>query len=163
MMIDKASWHYRFLKAVWRDEDFPKSLCWYVDLLIFTILFSVLFYPLITIGYWLDKKIKPREIEIPLWLNILIFYLLISTLSLLLTIPSFGLLGIVYGFLLGGLLGGIIFGSIFGVAHIFSLLAEKYPQRFVYKEKKPSLVGEWLKAKHSKICPRLEFTDKPSK
>lgn len=74
---------------------------------------------------------------------------------------------------------GFIFGIIFGITGVMSLVAKSSHTNIEakvadvkewvgeiveraddwYKEKEPSLLVEWLKARHDQLCPAIKFID----
>lgn len=155
MIINKNSWHYRFL--TYGENAFfevPESLCPYVRKIVIKALIYV-FLALI-VGF---------------------FFVVVGTSVLAKFAVPVGLLYWVGGFALGAVIicGAIaaVVGGIFGAM----FLTEKYKKRKSEKriaemkkrrdagldpEPPKTLMREWIDAKHDKICPTLEFNDDKS-
>lgn len=133
MKISKKSWHYRLIDfAGW---DHPRSLCAYF--------WFVVFAPI----------------------KILVFALA-ALLAVVVCVGPFAQLVIDAPFV------WVLFGGTLDVALLTALLIHLVMERryqarherimrgeniWARKERKPSLLREWLRAKHEKVCPMLEF------
>lgn len=129
MNISKQSLHYRFLKSL--DKEIPNGLCEYVRMLISTI-FCIAFI-----------------------ISIILFMSFISgsfTLSLfdITTITPFGFVDVVLAAVLGFVGWLLIVLAFVGLMLAGETLLEK---------KANSVTFNYIKAKKSKICPRIEFKD----
>lgn len=155
MIINKNSWHYRFL--TYGENAFfevPESLCPYVRKIVIKALIYV-FLALI-VGF---------------------FFFVVGTSVLAKFAVPVGLLYWVGGFALGaviicGIIAAVV-GAGFGAYYLYTKWKERKEtkRRAEMKERinagldpepPKTLMREWIDAKHDKICPTLEFNDDKS-
>ena len=137
MKINKKSWHYRLINISKEHEwDIKNNLCGYFRQVVGAIIFFTFLSTIVL--FWSGNAI----------------YAVFVT-------PTDGfLLGIA---MVWWVLVGIIFGSVSGAIdnnHWLQLpirLPKRVPRVKTHKE--PGIVRQWMKAKHDKVCPVLEFTD----
>lgn len=158
MRIDTNSWHYRLNHSVY-GSDVPTKLCPYFWATVLSIL----------VLSWLDKLfdyIESLNITIPRY-NIGFFRFLskhkmIAVHSLYTGLAVYGGINwLVFGntagiFNLGVGVGLGIWTAISGRVYM------KMSSRTTYKmtkTKQPSILKEYVKARHSLVCPSLEFVD----
>ena len=132
MNISKKSWHYKFLKFMAVEESaIPENLCPYVRILIFKII-------------------------------LLVFFTLLS--FMLMCIVGEKLNNILFNFSFGSALDlfihffvGAIGTAVFSVGAVSTLALIDYIKN--RKTTKVGVVSTYIKAKHDKICPKIEFKD----
>lgn len=155
MIINKNSWHYRFLKFSTNDfYEVPTSLCPYVRQIVFKAIFCS--FLAFLMGF---------------------FFVVVGTSVLAKFAVPVGLAYWVGGFALGAAIVAIGIGAIVGGIFGSMFLTEKYKERKNEKriaemkkrflagldpEPPKTLMREWIDAKHDKICPTLEFTNDKS-
>ena len=134
MKISKDSWHYKLLLE-W-GWNIPDNLCTYV----LKILLSVLLYPALGVGSLIisANALAPFVFIGCMWLGVLPHELVVFF---------------------------SIVGSFFYVVYAMCLVLSWVPDFFNWlsnrpsKHREPNVFTEYVKAKHSKICPVLEFTE----
>ena len=164
MKISTHSWHYKVNAWAWGDV--PRNLCPYVDKLVLAMVLS----PVIAAWKALNDNGK-RVLSIFLGTlpgAIIVFFTGGWQSSLLFEVAAFAGIGVIFGivkfaFYLGD--HGYHWPSFSGFWKWWdNLLADKPPKPHRSKPpkapKEPSLTKQWLKAKHDRICPFIEFTDR---
>lgn len=154
MIINKNSWHYRFLKFADASFKEPKSLCPYVRQIVIKAIFCS--FLVFIMGF---------------------FFVVVGTSVLAKFAVPVGLAYWVGGFALGAAIVAVAIGAIVGGIFGLMFLTEKYKERKSEKrtaemkkrmeagldpEPPKTLMREWIDAKHDKICPTLEFTNDKS-
>lgn len=152
MIINKNSWHYRFLKFGQNSfYEVPTSLCPYVRQIVFKAIFYLFLAFIMGVFFFVAGTSVLAKFAVPV--------------GLLYWVGGFALGAAIVAAAIGSIVGGI-FGSMF--------LTEKYKERKSEKrtaemkkrmeagldpEPPKTLMREWIDAKHNKICPTLEFTN----
>lgn len=143
MKINKNSWHYKFIKEISGSNDIPHNLCPYVRKLMLCVLIIAFFASAVLFASGLLGSI---------------FILKYTALHGILMVLSSLLVGIV----VFAVIVAVLFGIVFGLGYIKESIENKKRQKRYEKmrngiEETPTIIGSWVKAKHDKICPRLEF------
>jgi hypothetical protein len=141
MIINKNSWHYKFIKESWVGSEIykpdPVSLCPYMRRLAYVFLVSVFGYSVLA----------------------LIPFAIIDTIG-------YGIMGLIYGFFEPTgmfVISLIISVSIFICAAIFVAgFAGAKTIEFVsgkVTEKQDSIFVEYAKSVHNKVCPNIDYKE----
>ncbi|QGT53893.1 membrane protein [Acinetobacter phage vB_AbaM_Konradin] len=153
MEINKSSWHYRFLRWTSSTGRVPDNLCGYVrTLLIKLSLFSIVSLFIVAVCGMVGLSVfilseplthlaviaGPEWYTNNIWVNIVAIPLGAMTIA-----------GI-FAIALGG-----VFGVAEGASYINNMLRKRSSDEY----KSSSLIFNYLKAKHSKICQKLDFKD----
>jgi len=127
MKINTSSWHYRLINFT--DLDIPNNLCAYC--------WKVIGAALLCLGAIVVMPIGVAVFLLPFW-----WWLAVDPLA-------------------------VVIASLIGIAEIIglSILLKEVVQTRRWEEvlagtreePTPTLFGEWLRAKHRKICPLLDF------
>lgn len=155
MQISKQSWHYRYMKWVFGDDnEIPTNLCTYFWL---TVLF-VATCPLILLGKGIGRLYDnaPPAYKIrPLIDSILGFCLVLAIVGLIYTI----VLNFWVFLTLVGLVT-VVIGSLIGITISITKLHDKIQDhRFPHRKKQKNLVIARFKAWKDKNCPLLKFKE----
>jgi len=156
MRIDTNSWHYR-LNHRFYDSNVPQRLCPYFWATVLSV--SVLSWM-----YLIFQLIERQNFSLPTFNFGMFKFLERHSKAVVYTLYG----GLIAGGLfqvLNGLPGGIVMTMVGGVGAFFYKFGNKIlpaghynPPKLVMK-KQPSIVTEYLKANHSRVCPHLEFID----
>lgn len=141
MKISRQSWHYQLMERIGIVTIYDRSdLCSYIRGLIIS-----MFVPITMI-------LAPYTAYLLFYLtNVFIIYLPPVSFLMLLGLVIWMGIGLVFDSLL------VLFISI---NCIDKYILSKIPKRETqYKEKKPNILIEYLKAKKKKICPLIEFEE----
>lgn len=155
MKINTNSWHYRLNSNIY-GSSIPKNLCPYfwgtILSVVFLSWFSVLFK-------FLERQDWPH-FNIGL-LNFLGKHSNILRYSINAGVGIWG----AYSFFGLGSNGGLFLMALGTSLTIFSVFSKWIfkttysPRTYTIKEKNPNILVEMVKAKHHRMCPRLEFVD----
>ena len=157
MRIDTNSWHYKMNKENYVEV--PKSLCPYFWATVLSV--SVLSW----LGY-LFNLIENQHWSVP-QINTGVFKFLEKHSAYLRASLSIGLAGYgAYTYFITGSTAGIFSMGVGGGLLLFQKYADKIfkaTARTTYKvpekNKEPSIMKEFVKAKHKSVCPLIEFVD----
>lgn len=142
MKIQTNSWHYKLIDNF--SDDVPRNLCPYIRRLmryLSGIIFVALF---LGANCWLIGSIPISAFTA---LTGFVGFLAALSLGVVMLAVAFGVIGAI----------------VFGIAYLVETSKEKLKQRRFERlkngipEKEPTLMGAWIKSKHDKMCPRLEF------
>ena len=142
MKIQTNSWHYKLIDQF--SDDVPKNLCPYIRKLMKHLAVIIFIIAFLGANSWLLGTIPVSA-----------FTTLTGFVGFLASLIS----GVVMLLITFGAVGGIVFG----IAYLVETFKEKLKQRRFERlkngipEKEPTLMGAWIKSKHDKMCPRLEF------
>lgn len=170
MKISTNSWHYRLSEWTYGYGGVSRNLCPYFDKLVLAVIFS----PLLFIGRevygFLDNLYYRLSYNIRETISVIIVLSVITVpfvlIGLLLTLP--------YAFIIfpltfwGSILLGLEFVKLISIINWPSISLPSISINLPKREKKikppkpvkikrPNVFIEWLKAKHDKICPYIEF------
>ncbi|QGZ15718.1 membrane protein [Acinetobacter phage vB_AbaM_Apostate] len=153
MEINKSSWHYRFLRWTSSTRRVPDNLCGYVrTLLIRLSLFCIVSLFIVAVcgmvGLSVFVLTEPLThlavIAGPEWYINNIWANIVAVPLGAMTIAG------IFAIALGG-----VFGVAEGASYINNMLRKRSSDEY----KSSSLIFNYLKAKHSKICQKLDFKD----
>ena len=142
MKISVKTWHYRFMIWAWDPYHLgrlPKDLCTYFDKLVLGLVFS--WWILI----WRKANDLGKAIMIiePVAIAASVFvFVATRAIYFSIYIAHIGLYG------LAGVLAGLV---------VLQANIEDWKRKRPPTPHEPSVLKEWVKAKHRKICPLLEF------
>ena len=149
MKISRASWHYRFLLWTYGKWRVPNNLCPYVDKLLLAILVSPFVFA------WKATNLLGKFL--------VAFESLALSASAALYIVWRSWVGILAGHVVvyGDLAAIVLAGKLYEWVgeHGYFHRQTKFVQP--KKPRQPTLLEEWLRAKHRRICPMLEFEGEP--
>ncbi|UYD59231.1 hypothetical protein HPMBJEAJ_00116 [Aeromonas phage avDM6] len=138
MNIKTSSWHYRFVNSFF--DSVPRSLCPYF--------WKVVWGLMIVTGIILLLLMASFSIGV----SILEFFAVNIGLIAMIASPFVGILAIVI------VIAVMVFIAISWEIMKSKLRNKKWSNKNLH-EKKPSLVGSYIKARKEKICPTLNFVD----
>lgn len=144
MIINKNSWHYKVALMGTVSSDIPRSLCPYFWLVVFKCFMLFAGFSALTMLSW------TIGVDIATWL--------FAQIDITLTNWTAALPGI----LIGATLISSAIGTVIGGYKVKERINEKRDEKRWAKIKAgeeipKNLVVEFIKAKHEKVCPRLEF------
>jgi hypothetical protein len=141
MIINKNSWHYKFIKESWVGSEIykpdPVSLCPYMRRLAYVFLVSVICYSFF----------------------VFIPFVVVNTIG-------YGIMGFIYGFSVAS--GAIEFSLIIAFAATFGGLVIGVIEltRRLYRkakgkvtEKQDGIFIEYAKSVHNKVCPNIDYKE----
>lgn len=156
MRIDTNSWHYRLNQTVY-GSDIPKKLCPYFWATVLSV----------TILSWMDiiiKLIERQNISLPTFNFGMFKFLQRHSQYVAFTLYGGLIAGGIAQLLNGFPVGYIMIATGAGGAFFYKfgsriVPAGKYNPPKLVRKKQPSILTEYLKANHSRVCPQLEFID----
>lgn len=148
MIINRNSWHYKVAAMGTFDCDIPRNLCPYFWLVAFKCFMLFAGFSALTLLSW------AVGVDLATWL--------FAQVGVTLTNLGAAIPGILIGAIGIASFIGIGLSIAFGIYKLKERVKEKREEKRQAKieageEIKPSLVIEFMKAKHEKVCPRLEF------
>ena len=159
MKIQTTAWHYRLLVWLFDNvDDVPRSLCPYVDWLLLAIVVSPFLWAKRSLWGVLSEDGRFVALivasELIMWAIIGVSLHSIVT-ALLLVLGANALALIVFIGIVK--IADVTEGKHWHFPRLRHGPKEEKPPEAPRKPREPSLLGEWLRAKHRKICPLLEF------
>lgn len=167
MKFSKTSWHYRLFNKTY-ERGVPTNLCPYFWLLLLAIIcfpFNFVWNLPAIISHLISKIFSKDGFEA--WADEKYF----GTCFLMSVVINFAVLCVVgmigvwfhYNNTLFFVFGGIGYLIIFGIiCHFLKLWLEERRKKtdtpYQYKEPKPSILVEFVKAKYKRYCPKIEWT-----
>lgn len=152
MNLNKNSWHYRNFDA-WKNGshsrkhgdlrrgDRQPDLCTYTRI-------ALVYGPTRRVGRWLRRM--------PEWLGVVLTVLVAYVAVTAAYLPSFPLLTAMYASLMLFLLMTAVVALASAVLYLIFIIKEDLDD---FRDREPSLVTSYVKAKKSKICPLIEFEE----
>jgi hypothetical protein len=134
MVINKSSWHYRFIRWGRSGRSMPNSLCEYVRTLAFACIMAVIGVLVVLALSWF-MLVLPVE----LWLM------------------QFGVIEYVKDEFVGGVIAHGIWVFCFCCTGAVKYIEWRDANRTKKPARKPSVIGAYFQAKKQKICPIVEY------